>query len=168
MTFCGVVMRVGKSWRLMNSGGGGGRTWPGHLLFLAASHILASLDASQSQRIEYLSFSLPQQRSQGWPEDAKQLTKIWFDFLNISMPLKQICCDLDSIKWGRNGDEGRNKRNGRTFHGPPSGCGQIVKMVMWIVDHLWSAGRIIRSGNRRTTGSNNHRALPKYLVDRTK
>ena len=55
--------------------GGGGRIWPGHLLFLAASHILASLDASQSQRIEYLSFSLPQQRSQGWPEDAKQLTK---------------------------------------------------------------------------------------------
>ena len=62
-----------KLTRLMNIGGG--RIWPGHLLFLAASHILASLDASQSQRIEYLSFSLPQQRSQGWPEDAKQLTK---------------------------------------------------------------------------------------------
>ena len=27
-----VVVRVGKSWRLMNSGDGGGRTWPGHLL----------------------------------------------------------------------------------------------------------------------------------------
>ena len=88
-----VVVRVGKSWRLMNSGDGCGRTWPGHLLFLAASHILASLDASQSQRIEYLSFSLPQQRSQGWPEDAMQLTKsliswifqcYWYRFVAIS------------------------------------------------------------------------------------
>ena len=36
-----------------------------------------------------------------------------FDFLNISMLLIQICCDLDSIKCGRNRDEGRNKRNRR-------------------------------------------------------
>ena len=65
--------------------------WPPSCL--AASHILASLDASQSQRIEYLSFSLPQQRSQGWPEDAMQLTKsliswifqcYWYRFVAIS------------------------------------------------------------------------------------